>query len=544
MDNDNGMKTTLPFIIGRKRIMPTALFIIHSSLFVSPAGAQTWNEGYLNQPQNLRYESMSPTRLSYNTTKDFAVASAGYQLAKGDFHALDASGDAHNLSAYLGGLRQIGHFSLAGHLGYSNLKENNQSWNSTLWNLRDNPYVLCDSVPGDATTESFDMGAAASYDFSPRLTAGIEIGLRTGSRADQTNPRPKTVTSMLPVTIGADYRLSDLVTIGLAAGIETGSSTIEYTYTNTLKNFRYFLMKGMGDYAKRSSGDESGYKRDYQTTAYRAAVNATWQTADSRWADFIEVSYDLTKQKANDGSTSYSFNGGDYEQTLFSLLNRLQWRPNARLRHNLTLNAALQTGKGTWYDQKRELDMEHGNLVYYRVLSKSINHKNQRLTAALQYQLDILDHNGRRDITAKAGVGYESTTHKQLLGYASPKQEIQALDLSLEVGKALYINKVTLLAQLNCGFRTPQKQTYASGCIYTDDENIDAVYTRPVFEYETAKSWRIGALVDASLPVSRQLTAGLYAKCRYQAYNGKNEYWQGFDGSHLTTADFGAYLKF
>jgi len=108
----------------------------------------------------------------------------------------------------------------------------------------------------------------------------------------------------------------------------------------------------------------------------------------------------------------------------------------------------------------------------------------------------------------------------------------------------LYINKVTLLAQLSGGYRTPQKQTYASGSVYSGEDNIDGDFTRRIFEYESAQSWHVGALADASMPVGASISAGLYAKCRYQRYTGKNEYWQGYDGTGLTTADFGIYIKF
>ena len=509
--------------------------------------AQTWNEDFLNQPSNLRYGSSNPTRIVYNSVRDFAVATVDYSLTRGDFHAIDASGRAHCLGAYVGGLRHIAGFDIGGHLSYRNRQDNDQRWNSTLWLMADNPFIICDSVSGDATTEEYELAATAAYAFSDKWHAAIEIGLRTGSRADQTDPRPRSATSILPITVGADYRLADSWTIGIAAGVKFYSQTIEHTDGASAAAklaHRFFLMKGMGDYAKRSSGDESGYKRDYEGTGYSAAATVLWQPADGSWANFIEASIASDRQDANDGGISYSFHGGDYQETVATVNDRLQWSPATTVRHNLTVSASLHSGKGTWYDQKRQADLEHGGVNYYEVLNKSINHKSQRLNAALGYQLDLLRQDGRRDLSVKAEAAMRSVTRKQLLGDATPKQEIQMLSLQLQAGKTLYINKVALLAQLGGGYQTPQKQTYASGSVYTDEDNIDAVYTRRIFEYESAKSWHIGTLVDASMPVSDKLSAGVYAKCRYQRYSGNSEYWQGYDGTHLTTADFGAYIKF
>ena len=521
------------------------LVLLTSALGVG-GQAQTWNEEFLNLPANIRYGSNSPTRIAYNAIHDFAVANVEYSSTRGDFHAIDASGRAHSLGAYIGGIRHIGCFDVQGHLSYQNRQDNEQHWNSTLWLMTDNPFILCDSIVGDATSEVFDLRATAAYTFSERLKAGLEIGLRTGNRADQTDPRPRAVTSILPITAGIDYRLTNSWSMAVSGGLRFYSQVVEQTNGSSLygNSHRIFLMKGMGDYGKRSTGDEPGYKRDYTGSGYQASVSAAWQPGSGTMSDFIEATLTSNHQDANDGGISYSFHGGDYSETISTIHNRLLLKANKSIHHNITIDASLQNGKGAWYDQKRQTDLEHGGLAYYEVLNKSTIHKSKRLTASLGYQLDVLRNDGRRDITVNAQVGMSSLERKQLLGDTTPKQEIQMLNLSLQAGKTLYINKVTLLAQVSGGYQSPQKQTYASGSPYTDSDNIDAVYTCRVFEFESAQSWNIGAYADASLPVGEKLTAGIYAGVRHHAYNGKSEYRHGYDGTHLTTIDAGAYIKF
>ena len=506
--------------------------------------AQTWNEDFLNQPANIRYGSVNPTRISYNGVRNFAVADVDYSLSRGDFHAIDQSGKAHAIKAYIGGLRQTGRFNVQGHLSYRNQKDNDQSWNSTLWNNPNNPFVLCDSVPGDATTESYDMGVTAAYKCSDRLTAAVQADLRTGSRADQADPRPRTTTSVLPVSAGVDYRLTNRWSIGASAGVRFFSSLIEYTSVNsTLHSYRYFLMKGMGDYAKRMSGDEPGYKRDYKGTGLQAAVNAVWQPADGQWGNFAEVGFVSNHEDATDGGASYDFKGGDYQETVMSAQDRLQWRPDARTLHNLTLTAAMTSGKSTWYDQKRELDLERGSAVFYRELSKSTVQENQHLCAALHYQFDKLSQ-GRRDITVEMRSALTVVNRKQFLGTSTPKQKIQYVDLQLQGTKTIYINKVSLMAQVGGSYRLTGTKEYAHGSAYTGEDDIEQVFTRRMFEYESAGRFGVHALVDASLPVSPILTAGVFAKGRYEAYTDNEEYWTGYDGTHLTTLNVGLYLQF
>ena len=537
-------KANNSYLTIRKGVMLAALFTVQFSLLVCPAGAQAWHEYYHNRPYNLHYNSLSPTRLSYNNTRDYGVAEVGYNLQKGDFHNIDKSGDTYAIDATIGGLRQIDAFSLFGHIHYKNEQANHQSWNSTLWLLNDNPFVLCDSVPGDATTESFDMQAAASYAFNNRLKAGILVGLSTGNHTDQNNPRPRTTNSIVPITTGVDYQINSVWNIGLAGGISMSNMIVEYTMVQPFLDTRYFLMKGMGNYIGRSAANEVSYQRNYNSTILQTALNAEWRPAKGCVGNFLEIRYSTASQDATDGGSSYSFIGGEYSENGLSIHNRLQLKPHNRVLHNVFINATQKNGKGIWYDQKRTLDQEHGGVIIYEVLSKNTNYKSKRLTASLGYQLDVLRNDGRRDITVNAQVGMSSLERKQLLGDTTPKQEIQMLNLSLQAGKTLYINKVTLLAQVSGGYQSPQKQTYASGSPYTDSDNIDAVYTRRVFEFESAQSWNIGAYADASLPVGEKLTAGIYAGVRHHAYNGKSEYWQGYDGTHLTTIDAGAYIKF
>ena len=524
--------------------MKQTVLVLLSIVTCLTTQAQTWNEGYINQPANIRYASHNPTRIAYNVQRDFAVANVNYSLSKGDFHAVDASGDAHAREAYIGGLRHIGKFDVQGHISYRNQKDNDLAWSAMPWNNPDNPFAICDSVPGDATTESYDMQASATYSFSDRLKGAVEIGLRTGNKADQTDPRPRTVTSILPITLGADYRLTDNWSAGVSAGVRFFSSLVEYTNVNsTLHSHRYFLMKGMGDYAKRSSGDESGYKRDFSGHALSAALQAVWHPRDGQTENFTEISVKLENEDAIDGGESYSFHGGDYKETLIALTDRFLWRANENTRHNFSLSAAYTSGKGNWYDQKRELDTELNSAIFYRILNESTIQKTQRLSAGLGYRLDLLK-GGQRNIFVDAGARLNYFTQKHFQGSSTPTQKIQTIDLSLEAGKSIYISKVVLQTALGGTYRLPGTKEYANGSAFTGEDDISRPYTRRIFEYESASRLGIHALADVSLPATERLTAGAYINGRLHLYTDNQEYWTGYDGTSLTTVEAGFYLKF
>lgn len=505
--------------------------------------AQTWNEDFINQPFNLRYASLNPTRIADNHVNNFAVGHVGYTWGRGDYHAIEQSGRANELTAYIGGLRRIGRVDLQGHLRYRNLTENDQAWSTALWNLRDNPFMLCDSIPGDATTESFDMSAKAAYPFNERLRGAIEVGISTGKRSDQNDPRPRTTTSAIPVTLGIDYAIGEAWRLGLAAGIRYFSSGVDYTNTQQSATKFYFIMKGMGDYQKRSTADYTSYTRDYTGMTYRAALSATWSPADARVANHVEAGFAAANEDARDGGTAYEYKGGDYSQTAFSVSDRLRIRANERMLHNISLCASMLNGKATWYDQKRETDLDHGNLQYYRVLGSSVVQKTQRINATLGYEFHLL-RQGERDLYAGVQAGMTAITHKHFVGTIVPKQSIARIDIDAHAGKSFAIRRATLLAQVNGGYTLPVTKYYANGSTLSGTDDISGAYTRRIFEYETAPHAHVGIVADASMPAGKKLAVGLHAGADVSIYTGTQEYWRGFDGHSYTRVQIGAYLKF
>lgn len=516
----------------------TLLLFLTASL-----NAQTWNEDFLNQPVNVQYESSNPVRLNYNAIRNFAVADIDYRIASGDFRHISTASDERHLRGYIGGLRQIGRLNVQGSITYQNNTDLSQQWGNTLWNLPDNPYVFCDSVPGDASTETFALSATGTYAFSDRFSAGLSLGLQTGSRADQTDPRPRTTSSLIPITIGLDYGVNKNLHVGLSGGITVFSSFMEYYNVQPLMNHRYFMMKGMSDYVARSTVDDSGYKRDYDGLTFSGQLQVVWQPEQSSFANFFEAGYTSSKEDALDGGTSYSFQGGDYSQQVINLRDRFQLYTSDNVLHNLTLSASLMDGKGWWYEQKRETDYEHGNIQYYRTLAKSINHKVSRVDASITYQLDFL-RNRQRDLYFAVTGGFSTLTRKQLLGSSTPKQDISLLRFNLKAGKSFNIRRVNLLAQLQGGYTRSLNQKYATGSTQTGTADISEAYARRIFDYESATYSTAGVLLDAHLPVSNRLVVGIYAHANIDFYTGDESYWNTSTKPKRTSFLFGSYLQF
>ena len=281
-----------------------------------------WNESSANVSDNIRYTSLNPSRISFNSYKNKGVAKLDYTIGRGSYRPVDEGRLSNHLKFYMGGIKNLGKVDVSGFISYRNLQEKDKKWNSTLFLNPDNPFVLCDSVASDATTESFEMGMTASYAWNESWKGGISIGLTLGSLSDQTDPRPKTNTTVLPIYVGAEHRLSSQWALGATAGISFYNSDIAYTLVNPLNSHRYFLMKGMGDYYRISSNDVSGYQRAYKGLNYTGALQLVWEPEHKKYGNFTEVRYTHVSEEATDGGSSYKFYGGDYTSDEWMLQNR------------------------------------------------------------------------------------------------------------------------------------------------------------------------------------------------------------------------------
>ena len=509
-------------------------------------GHNTWQDQQINELTNIRYGELSPTFLSHNKKSTSAFAKVNYNLARGKYHAPDQSGRENDLNVYFGGLKRIGKLDLSGYLKYVNQQADNQRWNSSLYLNPDNPFVLADSVLSDVTAESFHMNAAASYQFLPALEAGLSIGLKTGSRSDQNDPRPKTNSSVVPITAGIEWTPSKAWSFGLAGNIELYRPDINYTLINNLIVYRYFVMKGMGDYYGVSTGSQTSYDRDYKGTSWQAAVHGVWQP-QGQWSDFLELRIAGNNQKATDGGSSYTFKGGEYKYTQWSLLNRLQYRPSDRVLHQLAIEASYKSGNSTWSDQTRRVDTEHANRIYYEVLSTYKVQKSKRLQGDLTYRFDRFKAD-KPDLYATVNVGAVFNSDKHYTDAGWPKQKYTLAHVNLNAGKSWALGNNTLTTSLGGGYYfTLGDKTFGSGNTSASALDITSAYVLPYYEYITGKHFNVGGQIDFNAPLkskSGNLSLGGFVKVWNNLYADNGEFSAKYKSKAFTNIDLGLYLTF
>ena len=311
-----------------------------------------------------------------------------------------------------------------------------------------------------------------------------------------------------------------------------------------MNNHRFFLMKGMGDYYGTSTSAEYNYKRDYKGNTLTGALQAVYQPEDEMIQNFIEVAVSKGNEKATDGGSSYVFKGGDYYLTKIKATDRFIWNQSESLRHNIILSGQIQKGDADWYDQKRMKDTEHGNLVYYEILTKSRVQKSQSMTASAEYRLDLLK-DGETDFYAGVNAAVNRNELKHYSDDGLHKQEWNLLSVNISAGKTFNLGKGQLAASVNGGYAMPlQDSKFATGTNVTGATDITSAYVLPQFEYATSKRIALGGMIDYSLPVVNKVKAGVYAKVKSLIYNDDAEYYQPLKSTSYTLADMGLYLNF
>lgn len=481
----------------------------------------------LNERTNLAYSSFNPARLIYHDGQSFQMASLVYDGSNGGFKNVDAPLQSHHFSAAVSGYRNLGKTRLSGHLKYTNARDLDMPWNSTLWLDRDNPFIIADSLNSDKTVESFDLGATASINLGDCFKTGIHGGLAIGISSDQEDPRPKISTSRIPLSAGIIWTPNDEIGVGISAGVDIYRSFTQYSIENNLIAHRYFLMKGMADYHGLSSSQYSGYNRHYIGNTGELALQFYVKPDGGKPSNFLEIYGKKGSQIAEDGGSSYLFKGGDYLTTEIGLSDRLYMESSSKGSHQLRLEAGYKSGDGYWYDQKARTDTAHANLTYYEILAKTLIHHNSSLSGELAYYHDFALMKGMSYIEAGTGFAANSIEHYNADGSSSMSWNLASARLAtgwenkFSDGSILHIS-------LQGTYTMPiGERLFGSGGSNIALGDITQDWLAPKFEYESCSKFRAGTTVDYSF-ILKGVRAGIRGSFDCLKYCSGGEFHKDF----------------
>lgn len=499
-----------------------------------------WTE-QINSVWNVASESNLPTYIYLNPLSDRFAIDLSYRFARGDFHAADASSKVNGLPISIGGSHRFKNVECYGNLEYLNSKEFSRRWNSTMMTSEQNPFVLCDSVPSDFTSDRFRVNGGVSYNPWKGLVLAADLDYTVGSSATQNDPRPKTDAMHFTATPAIAYKIGAFHTVGISEAFNLYKETISHTVINTQESQNYFLMRGSGIYFMRSTGSSMSYPREYSGMSYKTALQYVFDNRAAGLGAFVNIYYTINKETARDGGTKFTFLGGDMRESRIGGNARFDVR-SSRFAHSITLGGENITAKGTWYDQKEFLDPDRNNELNYKVLASSIVNTQKITSASLHYTMSVLKGLAP---TWQWSIGATFRTKSELQheddGYLQKSNRLKA---DLSVVKYLNMRHCLLLVGIDGGY------TARLGSSSVDDIKttvLSDLYTLPAMEYASASYASAGITVDASFPVTISKSScfiGAYVKFGSHIYTGDSKYSNIYKDTYQIAGQAGLNFKF
>ncbi len=525
--------------------MRTASLLLIATLATSlgSLSAQTSNEEWQSvyySDANTLYNPVanisSPLKLLYNSVTDYSVASATYAHTEGEFKPIEQGNKLDAFNIGIEGLTSFDGFFLEGALVYKNTKEFDQQWSTALYTTPTNPFILASSAMGNRITEEFDMYAGAAYQFE-KLALGMRLEYETGSLFSHSDPRTENYAMRFRATPAVSYSLSDGFTLGASAKAEIYNSQASHTIVNNFVNYNYYLMMGSGLYYLRSSGDVSGYPREYTGGSYQAALQFILGEQSSRVKNSTEISFEKTTESSQDGSSSLIFQSGEYFATTIAVSNRTTFASGSNMISNLDLNFSLISDEGYWSDQKKVVDTEHGNLTTYEVQMRYKLNSADIMSAGLAYQLALLKGGAPSYLFELSAQYYDRYSYQN--DGSEYIEDYSNYTVGFDAKKYLRFGQLSLDISLCGAIKQMMGEPLYSGA----SNDITQSYTYPRFAYLFSDIVQYGATINASHPIGRSSRVGLKIGGYQYSQMGESTLYE-FAGTNQTYINSQIYLNF
>lgn len=500
------------------------------------AFAQVWHYQRRNEVENIQSVSASPVAISGNPVVDWHAAQAAWNYERGDFHRPDSPSGKSELDLGVEELSTLGKIRTSGSLRYRNIRDFARNWNSLIGNDPDNPYIICDTLSDNSTTERFDLKGSLVWSFAPGWLAAGSVGLTTATLSDIKDPRPRNDISRIPLSIGLQRDLGSKWVLGFFGGAELFRSDFKYYLEDGQKAYRYYKMMGMGEFFAFSSSDSYSAPREYSGLTWSGGINALLR--GQRFSNFTELVFCSGNENGRDGGSAYEWKSGDYSFMQFGFLDRIDIP--GTLRHSISIRAGVKLRNGYWYDQKRMVDTEHGNIVYYEIKSRFLNNDAMRLVASADY---CLGRETSWSAKIEASFCSENITH---FADGDPcDQSWTTLDINAEAWKTIAVGRNILDVSAGAGYVLPLGEAiYASGNTAPAAQDISKWYVAPAFAYETSGKLSAYCRADWVFAPMKGRRPGLFVKGSILKQMGSAPQCPSLEGTSFYGLSAGAVLTF
>ncbi len=328
------------------------LMCCSAALFGQSKGEYTFEKiGWQNpllQSENAAFMRLSDTLLT-TLGGSFTDLNAGVLHEAGRFrNAYDpeSSTDAVlDVKSYT----RLGKLYLSGSFGYD------YSWmrQARLLGLNEpsrSPFMLTDTIPGNASNEVYRLQAAAALPLGERFTIAADMRYTAGMMAKKKDLRNLNTLMNFEIRPALSYTCGPF-TAGVSAGIRRRTELIEYKQVDSSIEKYIFEISGLWTCNAQgySDSESTRSKRYKQTDSYLAGAALQYNTGGFIWT----AQFDIDRSNDRQGETKYNnFKAGDYESLQINCSTSLQFG----LKHRLSASYSNEKGAAYKYLQRQELD--------------------------------------------------------------------------------------------------------------------------------------------------------------------------------------------
>ena len=464
--------------------------------------------------ENLRQGSSNPAMIHY-APFDVLEFNIHNFSSKDHFGVIDAPLNSRYWNGDISGVQKLENIVLQGGLQYSNQKQMDVRWKSSLFLAPDNPFFACDSFPGDASIETIKLNGGFSWELNPKWRTGIRAFYHVGGLADQADPRPLTQSMRFYFIPGAEVRW-DKWSLGFSAGICFFSEETKFVQINGRdpSTSFIFLSRGLGDQEYKTTEGNSPFQRRTTGNRYLGSLQLVWDNHSDR-ANYLQLEVAMSTEEAIDGERYTKYRGGDYQQFYISLSDRFRIITGNYIQ-NITLNAVMRDVSGTWFLQTMVTGSD-GNTVW-EIRDQSVCHTSNEIEASLAYRIDMMKGSlPSLTFDLKGGMLIADVRHFPQEYYRTYTNAF----IDAEVRKHFNINRNLFSLSVNGYF-----QTNLDADIHVTGSRLANTVQIPQFHALSADFFGAGAGASFKVPVTvrnQPLWLGFFANASFYKYNGDYE---------------------
>lgn len=237
--------------------------------------------------------------------------------------------------------------ALYGRFGYEHNNLTNSQWRG-LYDPYETPFMMTDSIPGNATIEMYRMEMGIAVPLGEHWSVGTSIRYYSGVMAKHKDLRNKNTLMDFDIRPGIAFEAKN-VQAGLDIGYTRSTEKIEYMQVDASTEKYLFDVYGLWVFNSQgySSAETSRLK---ETQAYNAGAQLTLRLGELAFHNRFEIQYSLNEQE----ETGYNnLRHGDVKQLTYNYNGVITYG----LQHRLTGYYKKSDMLGYRYLQQQELDV-------------------------------------------------------------------------------------------------------------------------------------------------------------------------------------------